>query len=70
MSQPRTSIPQTFTKGKRVEHYKSITRGRGKGIRYQDVCQYCNETRKLVTVRRAGGDLHLCRKHAGALGVI
>lgn len=59
MSQPRTSIPQTFTKGKR-----------GEGVRYQDVCQYCNETRKLVTVRRAGGDLHLCRKHAGALGVI
>lgn len=65
MNATKPSIPQALTKRKAREHYKNTTiRGRGEGITYCNVCQYCNETRNLITVRRAGGDLFVCRKHA------
>ena len=50
-------------------HYKikQANRGRGEGITYQNVCQYCNETRHLTRIRRANGVLFVCKKHAGEI---
>ena len=61
-------IPKTLKKGK-GKSYKNQTnnRGRREGITYRNVCQYCNETRHLTRIRRASGDLHLCREHARAI---
>lgn len=67
----KARIPQTYTKVKGKINYSlgNKTQGRGE-VTYRNVCQYCNTTRNLITVRRAGGDLFLCRKHARGLGVI
>ncbi len=46
---------------------KTSKTGRRGEAKYQNVCIACRlpNTKKLVTIRRAGGrDLHLCHKHA------
>lgn len=36
-----------------------------KGIIYKSVCQICHTEQNLITYKRAGGDVILCRRHAG-----
>ena len=35
------------------------------GIIYKSVCQICHTEQNLITYKRAGGDVILCRRHAG-----
>lgn len=65
MNGTKARIHPNLNKGKGKISYSldSKTRGRGE-VTYHNVCQYCNETRNLITVRRADRDLFVCRKHA------
>ena len=42
--------------------------GRRGEAKYYNICVACRtpKTKRLITIRRASGDLHLCRKHARA----
>lgn len=35
------------------------------GVIYKSVCQICHTELNLITYKRAGGDVILCRRHAG-----
>jgi hypothetical protein len=51
------------TSGKqRITAHRQAGQGR---ITYQDCCEFCEETKDLITIKQAGYDRHVCiRKHA------
>lgn len=48
---------------------KSGARGEAK---YKNVCSFCEipNSKNLIRIRRAAGDIYLCQAHARAAGVI
>ena len=55
------------TKSKIQQVNQRLT-GRTRKVKYYNICVACRtpKTKRLITIRRASGDLHLCRKHARA----
>lgn len=57
-----------LTKNSRVAKIATKARQANRtGVIYKSVCQICHTELNLITYKRAGGDVILCRRHAGDL---
>lgn len=52
------------------QHRISTHRSAGQGIKphYIFVCEFCDETQNLTTIKRADRDIHVCMKHGVYFG--
>lgn len=68
MSQLQNNSTKVLNHARKLHLATPSKPGRRREENYKNVCIACRipNTKKLVTIRRASGDLYLCRKHARA----
>lgn len=55
-----------------MQNHNTKTPSKKPTIKYKNCCALCDfpNTKRLITIKRGDGDIHLCRPHARMQGVI